>query len=666
MKSIRTRMIVVFSAICIGCMLVSMVLVSYIAQKSFVQSSEQFKNLSAEYYASLIDGWLEKETAVIDSSKTYLETSNLADKEDIANYLQQQTSAAEHASDIYVGFDDKSFIDGTGWVPEDDWDCTTRSWYTGAKASGEKVYGEPYVDAITGDMVLGVSKAFVRKDGKQGVVSMDLNLAVLLDMVNQVVDTKDGSYAFLINQDGLVLMHPNEKFMINADQQYTISELVDGNYVKGMESKKAIRDYDGVEKYIKTADVKASGWKVVMAIPVSVYNQDRNQLMKAFLCIMIVCAVIAAIIVALYGLSITAPIMHMKDEITELKELRLEKEKNERKTKPVRKDELGNMKLAICGLRNCLLEIVEQLCGVMATLVEQFENVEGSVENSAENMGSIKETLSQIVAAIEDEAGQSQMAIENLNDFSDELNSVAGNTEKINQIAEKTVAQSMEGVDSIRKLSEQIQQTQALQAKACQTVNELSEKSGSIAGISQTIGSIAEQTSLLSLNASIEAARAGAAGQGFSVVAEEIRELSDETATATDGIAKIITEVQTKITAISQQMDTIQGQTNECIQAMGQTQDIFRGINTDITGVGEEIYGLEKAVNGLNMQKNNIVHKFSDISSETQKISSSSQQIYGKVEQQNEEIEVMGNALEKLKKVVENLGNITNQFQIVS
>lgn len=662
MKSIRTQLMVFFSLICVGCLSVALLLVSYIAHGSFTQCNDELKMQSAKYYAALIDGWLERETAVIDTGSTYLKSMKTLEEEQVFDFLSNQVAVADNASDIYTGFADGSFIDGTGWIPDADWDCRERSWYTDAESTDNKVYGEPYVDAISGDMVIGVSRAFVRSDGKSGVISMDLNLKVLFEMVNEVVDTSDGSYLMVVNGEGLVLLHPEAEFMASAESQCMISDIVDGNYVKGIESGESITDYDGESKYVKRAEVTANGWQVILVIPVAVYNASLNKLMQALVLIVIIVAIVAAGIVAIYSRSITKPIIAMQGEIAELKELRLKEQ--QARSRAVRKDELGNMDDAINELRKRLNAIVQQIGEVTSVLVEQFTSVQGSMGNSVENISFIKDTLSQIVMAIDEEAEQTQQANENLNEFAGELTRVVDSIEQMNQAAGKTVQQSFDGMTSIQQLSNQIKQTRELQGGAYETVNCLSEKSASIGGISQTINSIAEQTSLLALNASIEAARAGEAGRGFAVVAEEIGKLADGTATATHGIEEIISEIQQEIGNVSRQMDEIQNKTSGCIEAMGTTEDIFREINTDITEVGTDIRSLETAVAALNRNKESIVDKFSGISSETEELSAASQEIYGKVESQSSELENIDAAMKELEAVVEQLNGIIEQFQM--
>ncbi|MGN0170000.1 MAG: methyl-accepting chemotaxis protein [Lachnospiraceae bacterium] len=660
MKSIRTKLILFFSAICIGCLTLALLLVSSMANKSFSRCNDELQKQNAQYYASLIDAWLERETAIIDSGCTYLESMDTIETEAVSSYLMTETAAAENASDIYVGFDDKQFIDGTGWIPDADWDCTQRGWFTGALDSDTKVYGEPYVDAITGSMVIGVSKSFQCKDGRVGVLSMDLNLQVLFDMVNTYVDSSDGSYAFITNADGLILLHPEESFMASNENQSMISDIVDGNYVKGLENDAAIQDYDGQKKFLRESEVSCSGWKVVLVIPVAVYNATLNQLMRAILGIIVVVAIVAAVVVALFSSSITKPITRMQNEITALRELRLKEEQQAKKS--ARKDELGHMDAAIVSLRGRLNNIAQQLTDVSEMLVGQFNNVQGSVINSVENLGGVKDTMSQIVQAIEETANQTQEANINLNGFADELGNVVESVAVMNQVAGRTVDKSVEGLDSIHLLSEQVEETKQLQEGAYETVTSLSQKSASIDGISQAISSIAEQTSLLSLNASIEAARAGEAGRGFAVVADEIRKLADETANATQEIADITSDIRHEIEIVSHQMDQMQDNTERCMGAMGSTEEIFRQINDDITQVGTEIRDLEDAIDVLNRNKEDIVDKFSDISSETQELSAASQEIFSKTEDQSDELENIGSAMNELEKVVEELNSVIKQF----
>ncbi len=128
----------------------------------------------SNYYASIVDSWLVQQVGVLDDSIAFLNTLPEITRESAASYFEEVTNNNSNASDIYAGLDSGYFIDGTGWVPDEGWDCRTRGWYMDAMASSSLVFGTPYLDDNTGGIVVGISKSFTTVKGQKGVVSMDL------------------------------------------------------------------------------------------------------------------------------------------------------------------------------------------------------------------------------------------------------------------------------------------------------------------------------------------------------------------------------------------------------------------------------------------------------------------------------------------------------------
>ncbi len=656
---IKAKLIICFSAICIGCMLVAMLCVLVRTRNRFDELNDVKAKTTARYYASAIQTWLAEKTAVVDSAVVYMESLDSVNEDAVVDYLEGLLRANEGTTDVFAAFTDGTFLDGGRLELGEDWDYTGYPWYTEALAADEKVYCEPYND---GGMVMPVSRKFTCKNGATGVIGMSLKLQTMFDMVNEIAASADGSYVIMTDNSGNILMHENSAFMPSQDRISSVLEVLDGAYVASMEDPSLpIKDYDGVMRYL-TAFPSSVG-SITIATPVAVYNEALNRVMLAFVITMLIAAVVAAAIVAVFSNSITRPIIAMQQEIVELRELKLQMKDNA-SGGHVRQDEMGVMDRAIHELRGRLNQIVQQMIQSSDTLKAQFDTVCISVENSVSDNHSVKDTVSQIVIAIDDVAQQTQQANENFAEFSDELSRVAGRMEEMNSVASAAVGQCYDGMETVELLSRKIEQSRVLQDATYETANSLSQKSLSIDGISKTISEIASQTSLLALNAAIEAARAGEMGRGFAVVAGEIGGLAAQTASATGDINHIISEIQAEIRNVSTQIGRIQDTTTDCMSTMSDTQGVFRRISENISGMGNDINELENAVDNLNRNKDDIVDKFSNISSETQELTAASQEVNERVESQSSEMDRINTSMSELHEVVKRLNDIIEEFQV--
>ena len=656
---IKAKLIICFSAICIGCMLIAMLCVLVRTRNRFDELNDVKAKTTARYYASAIQTWLAEKTAVVDSAVVYMESLDSVNEDAVVDYLEGLLRANEGTTDVFAAFTDGTFLDGGRLELGEDWDYTGYPWYTEALAADGKVYCEPYND---GGMVMPVSRKFTCKNGSTGVIGMSLQLQTMFDMVNEIAASADGSYVIMTDNSGNILMHENSAFMPSQEKISSVLEVLDGAYVASMEDPSLpIKDYDGVMRYL-TAFPSSVG-SITIATPVSVYNEALNRVMLAFVITMLIAAVVAAAIVAVFSNSITRPIIAMQQEIVELRELKLQMKDNA-SGGHVRQDEMGVMDRAIHELRGRLNQIVQQMIQSSDTLKAQFDTVCISVENSVSDNHSLKDTVSQIVIAIDDVAQQTQQANENFAEFSDELSRVAGRMEEMNSVASAAVGQCYDGMETVELLSRKIEQSRVLQDATYETANSLSQKSLSIDGISKTISEIASQTSLLALNAAIEAARAGEMGRGFAVVAGEIGGLAAQTASATGDINHIISEIQAEIKNVSTQIGRIQDTTTDCMSTMSDTQGVFRRISENISGMGNDINELENAVDNLNRNKDDIVDKFSNISSETQELTAASQEVNERVESQSSEMDRINTSMSELHEVVKRLNDIIEEFQV--
>ena len=115
------------------------------------------------------------------------------------NYLKE-ASSRNPGNAYYIAFSDKTFISGSGWIPDSSYDATSREWYVNAIKNNDFYISTPDVDARTGDMVITISKPFKTKDGREGVIGSDIEIDYLVDIIAST-EVAEGSYAFLMDHE---------------------------------------------------------------------------------------------------------------------------------------------------------------------------------------------------------------------------------------------------------------------------------------------------------------------------------------------------------------------------------------------------------------------------------------------------------------------------------
>ena len=113
MKSIRTRLTLFFLLICVGCLAIAMAVSSIFSRSALTDTNDRLHEQQAEYYASMIDSWLQENTGDVDAACTFLEAKSLIDEVTIRPVKEQYTNNNVNAINVNVGFENKLFIDGT-------------------------------------------------------------------------------------------------------------------------------------------------------------------------------------------------------------------------------------------------------------------------------------------------------------------------------------------------------------------------------------------------------------------------------------------------------------------------------------------------------------------------------------------------------------------------
>ena len=282
------------------------------------------------------------------------------------------------------------------------------------------------------------------------------------------------------------------------------------------------------------------------------------------------------------------------------------------------------------------------------------------VENNGE-LDSVKENLNQMLVKLQSMVGEILAALDKLETYSKELSASAyeGNstiqdtTDLIENIAAsiQQISASTEEVTSLaqesnsktevgnQKIDDTLSSMQAINhsvTNAVQIINDLDQNSQEIVQIIELIDDIAQQTNMLALNAAIEAARAGEAGSGFAVVAEEIRELAEDTNQATEKISKLITETQQKADYGLEAIEKVKEQVSKESTTVEETGKVFSEISRASQETATKIEETSNAAQNLAYTSEEVKESTSDIDEMSTEIAHSSQEVTEVVEELHE------------------------------
>ncbi|MBR4760822.1 MAG: methyl-accepting chemotaxis protein [Lachnospiraceae bacterium] len=554
-KSLKLKIIVIIAVLCTAVLLIQSYSTLHSMEKSTETSLNESYNIRTDYFASEINGWLIDGTATVKAVETAVIDSELGGPTDgIVKTLTDSTDNDELAAMVYVQMADGLFLNGSGWVPPEDFDGRTRVWYQMAlDAKGKLCYSSPYVDANTGDLIVTVSKYF-NKNGWEGVAALDVYIDTLLADIQQLVDKngEEGAYVFVTGADDSIIYHPNPEFRSTVDKILTVNDLgIDYVAACATDDEDAIADYDGTMIYVTEKTIENLGWHVYYVSPATNFDHVVSDIRNQMIIIFIICLVIALVVAAIAGFMIAAPITEASGKIKRLsddvKEGRADLSANIRTNA---KDEVGQLVGAVNDLKNAMGDIIKGVTVASEELTRSAKSLNGAAARTSDNVSNISAAMEEMSASSEETSSSTSIVTQQVND-------ITSLTERVSQnAAEKTgeISDSLTHID-IRK-GEIEANDENMMARLNAAIEKLHErisdtkKVEEIRAMTQGISDVATQTNLLSLNASIEAARAGEAGRGFAVVADEIGNLANNSA----NMAGNIQEVSDEVLAIVEQL----------------------------------------------------------------------------------------------------------------
>ncbi len=560
-----------------------------LSRSSMISSAKNELNSSITNQGDNIEAWLAQNLEFFSTAKKTIEATKPDDSE-LQTMLDGWYGVNSNSVDgLYIA----SSTGETLKASQSEMDLSdplSETWYKEGITRVNMAYGSAYKNA---DGAHVISASGILDDGSDTirVVSADVTLDKISIIVNSGVKMKNASSFLVDRTDNTILAHRDFSLVST-----TLSSSSSDTLLSGVADKINDQDYSEttIGKYmVDFTEISGTTWVLVSYIETDVILADVNRIVNLSILIGLISVVFITAIILITINRTVAPLSEISKDIIAMSEgdftIDVEAKSN---------DEIGLMGDQINDFVKSMRKMLHSISDESDKLKTESDNSDAvsktmydASQSQSEAMKQLNETVDQLASAVNDIA-------QNATTLATVVADTRDNSHKAESSMNDTVDISKKGRTDMEQLSKAMSGMSDSNAKLMDSIARVDTASNEITNIVSLIGEIAEETNLLSLNASIEAARAGEAGKGFAVVAMEIAKLAQTSAESATNIGTLINEVHNLI-------QEVVGQANESAASIDQNSvlietavstfdSIYENIQTSNDLIREMIADVEK------------------------------------------------------------------------
>lgn len=586
--SIRMKLLAIIVPIVI-LLMVAMVLVAYNTSAGIIENySKNLLESSVGNQSSHIEGWLNENIEALQAVKTALESIR-PEGEQLQSILDTYYNYnSNYPQGLYIADEDgKVYKAGESSLNEPD--PLNSTWYQEGLTRVNMAVGSAYVNA-QGENVISASGILSDGSGKTKVISADMTLDRISIIVNGFIEMKNAESFLVDGRDGTILANRDNTLISTR-----IGSDSGNDFQKQVGEKIANRDYEfSVLDGNMTVFEKVAGtdWILISYVPKQVVMADLVKLRTIMIIISVVSILILCVVIERVTHIVINPVKKLTEVIAAMTDGDFTVEVTSKGN-----DEIAVMSRSVekfIGSMKKMIASMGDISGRLGTQADTSDNMSRQMQSAAsiqsESMGELNSTVDQLSLSVYEIA-------ENATKLAGVVADTKEDSDNVERKMQETVEVSQKGRQDMEQVGKELENIMVSIHNLETAVGKVGTASGEIVAIIQLIGNIAEETNLLSLNASIEAARAGEAGRGFAVVASEIGTLAKNSADSVDHISTLIEQVNALVKDAVRQTGESAEDINRSSVMIHQAIDTFEKIYVNIQETSQMIEHMVSKVN---------------------------------------------------------------------